>query len=127
MLKLYELDEPKTYVAHVERDLQVVYKAVVKFRKQIEHVEDVIACYFVKVAISQRSYVAVRLAEGGMDAGIFTKNVVLTCKNNCLYFDIKIDYTKSLTQNCHNDIVLQNLDGAASDEIKTRQNVALVH
>ena len=33
----------KTYVAHVKRDLQVVYEAVIKFRKQVEYVKDVVA------------------------------------------------------------------------------------
>lgn len=72
--------QTKTHVAHVERDLQVVDKAVVEFWKKVENVEDFVTCDFVQVAISQRSNIAVWLAEGGMNAGIFAEDVVFTWK-----------------------------------------------
>lgn len=69
-----------TYVAHVIRDLQIVDETIVKLRKKVENVENVVACDFVQVTVCQSSDIAVRLAESGMDAGIFAENVVFAWK-----------------------------------------------
>lgn len=40
---------------------------------------------------------------------------------------LAITLLQSRTQNCHYDIILENLNGAASDEVKARENIALVN
>jgi hypothetical protein len=44
-------EKRKTYVAHVERDLEIVYEAVVEFWEEVEDIQDVVTCDFVQVAV----------------------------------------------------------------------------
>lgn len=71
-------DVLNTYVAHVERDFQTVDKAIVKLRKQIENIKNVVARDTMQVTVCQSSYVAIRFSESWVNAGIFSKNIVFS-------------------------------------------------
>lgn len=77
-LNFFSEDVSETYVAHVERDFQIVDKAIVKLWKQVENVKYVITRNTMQVTICQSSYVAVRFAECRVNAWIFAENIIFS-------------------------------------------------
>jgi hypothetical protein len=68
-----------THISHVERYLEAVDEAVVELGKEVQHVEQVVARHPVQIAIGERPHVAIRFAEGRVDARILAKDIVLAC------------------------------------------------
>lgn len=51
---------------------------MIKFRIQIQDLEQIVPIDFVQVAVGQRPYVAARLSDGRVFTGIFTEYIVFT-------------------------------------------------